>query len=201
MNNYCVLCNKKERWKSVYIPGCPEYSSYYSISNRGQLRREARETPYVRLGKNKTRRTPELILRHTLDFQGYPMVGLKLPLKEQRLFKIASLVAWAFCKNFVPGAFVLHRDDNRTHSCSQNLSFGSHSENMRDMVIRGRSAKGSKHGLSILSEKEVRSIAKLLVYSSLSQKEIAERYGTTQANISLIKRGYTWGHITGFKSK
>ena len=55
--------------------------------------------------------------------------------------------------------------------------------------------KGENGPNSILTEKNVIQIRKLSNEGNLTQKEIAKKFGVTQATISLIKNGKNWKHI------
>lgn len=57
--------------------------------------------------------------------------------------------------------------------------------------------KGESNSRSKLTNAQVAEIWGLLQEGVLCQKEIAERYGVLQANISVINRGLGWNHITG----
>lgn len=64
----------------------------------------------------------------------------------------------------------------------------------KDTVLR---PKGSECGTAKLSDDDVREIWELIKEGKTHQSVIAEKYGVLQANISVIKRGMGWNHITG----
>jgi hypothetical protein len=86
------------------------------------------------------------------------------------------------------------------HSCdTQDCVFpahlvpGTHKDNMRDMVVRGRSAHlyGETHGMAKLTNKDVRAIRA----AGGTYKDIAKRFGVSPTLIGLIKRRRNWKHV------
>ena len=80
---------------------------------------------------------------------------------------------------------VLHRCDNPSCSNPDHLFFGTHKDNMVDMVKKGRLTG------TILSVAEVRTILKDLRIC----ENIAKDYGVSKSLISAIKRGERWAHV------
>jgi len=56
--------------------------------------------------------------------------------------------------------------------------------------------KGSANVAAKLNEQMVAEIWSLLQADELTQQQIAEKYGVLQSNISVIKRGAGWNHVT-----
>ena len=90
------------------------------------------------------------------------------------------------------GHFVLHSCDNRRCCNPAHLRLGTHEENMRDMVSRGRQARGSNAGTAKLTEQQVLEIRAI---RGMTQDAIAERYGVSHDSISLIINRKNWTHI------
>lgn len=86
------------------------------------------------------------------------------------------------------GYIVLHTCDNPACVNPAHLTLGTHADNMEDMKRKGR--KSSK-----LSPDDVRAIKKLLA-DSMSQTKIAAMFNVNQSQISYIKSGKYWSHIT-----
>jgi len=76
-----------------------------------------------------------------------------------------------------------NKDDNR----AVNLDWGSYADNWKDRAFHG-SAMGEKHHRAKLTEAQVIDIR----LSDRPQRELARRFGVTQANISSICRNNTW---------
>lgn len=93
------------------------------------------------------------------------------------------------------GLEVCHKCDNRRCINPEHLELGTHDDNMRQMVERGRSLKGSKHGQAKLTEDDVREIRKRLDAGE-STYSLAKVYGVSQSLISGIKQGKRWTHVS-----
>ena len=91
------------------------------------------------------------------------------------------------------GDVVMHKCDNRKCVNPNHLTVGTHTDNHVDMVSKGRNAKGTTHGNSKLTEREVVDIYQ----SNSTQRKLAADYGVTQSAVWAIKVGRTWSHITG----
>jgi len=64
------------------------------------------------------------------------------------------------------------------------------------MVLKGRSAKGSRNGNAKSTEKKVRQICAMKTKLAITNKEIAELFGMSVAAISNITAGRSWKHAT-----
>jgi hypothetical protein len=113
----------------------------------------------------------------------------------------AHRFSWEFYNNSkVPdGMIVMHKCDNPRCVNPIHLCVGTHKENMVDMVLKNRQAKsgsfcnrqpakGSKNGLSKLTEDQ----AKEIFNEKNSQRKIAQRYGISQTVVHNIKSKKTW---------
>ena len=106
----------------------------------------------------------------------------------------AHRVSWTLYRGEIPaGACVLHKCDERSCVNPQHLFLGSHTDNARDMIAkkRGNHPRGEMNGGARLTQAQVLSI----LQDERSQNTIAADFGTTQANVSSIKRGKAWAHI------
>lgn len=84
------------------------------------------------------------------------------------------------------------------HSCDTppcieetHLLPGTHRDNMRDMVVRKRSAIGERHGSAKLTEAQIIEIRR----SSETQRAIAARLGVGRGLISRIRNNLNWKHV------
>lgn len=91
------------------------------------------------------------------------------------------------------GKILRHQCDNPPCCNPQHLLTGTRLDNALDAVERGRTAKGTRSGLSKLTEEQVLEIRA----SSESQKNLADRYGVSATIVSLAQRGKTWKHVGG----
>jgi hypothetical protein len=92
---------------------------------------------------------------------------------------------------------VRHSCDNPPCVNPKHLLLGTHAENMRDMVERGRSPKGGfpgeANGQAKLTEADVIEIRRLL-QTKMRRYKIAERFNVAPSNITLIAQGKSWAH-------
>lgn len=118
----------------------------------------------------------------------------------------AHRFSWEFYNNSkIPtGMIVMHKCDNPKFVNPMHLQLGTHKENMEDMVSKNRQAKGdsfskrnpakgSRNGLSKLTEHQAMEIFK----DTRSQRSIAQQYGISQAVVHNIKSMKTWKIIHG----
>lgn len=94
--------------------------------------------------------------------------------------------------------FVLHKCDNRICVNPSHLRVGTQADNMEDMRIKGRAARGSvtarlgeHHGMSKLAEPDI-----IAIRASTERSDVlADKYGVSYFHIRKIKRGRHWTHI------
>jgi hypothetical protein len=117
--------------------------------------------------------------------------------KKPITVKPHRLVAALFCNNPDNKAEVNHIDGNKLNNNYKNLEWVSSSENQRHAydILKVESARGSKHGMSKLTEFQVLEIY-ALIKSKTPYSEIVTMFDISKATITNIKTGLTWGHIT-----
>jgi len=99
------------------------------------------------------------------------------------------------------GMVVRHRCDTPACVNPAHLEIGTHADNIRDKMERGRQkcggVKGEAHGCAKLTEADVRAIR--LAYSSggntHGQRAIARRFGVSKSQIGRIISRETWSHV------
>jgi hypothetical protein len=96
----------------------------------------------------------------------------------------------------IRGLMVLHSCDNPGCVNPSHLRLGTHRDNMKDKVKRGRCvpAKGSSNGRAKLTEKDIPIIRRLLAEGK-PQREIAKDFGVAQPQIKNIANGTRWRHV------
>ena len=85
------------------------------------------------------------------------------------------------------------------------LWLGTHAQNLRDAFAKGRMAdrdespvcKGSRHGMSALVEADVVALRAAYAAGGVSTRELARRYGVSQATLWAIIKRKTWAHVGG----
>lgn len=90
-----------------------------------------------------------------------------------------------------PGLVLRHTCDNPLCCNPDHLIPGTHAENVRDRVERGRSAKGERHGRAKLTTGKVRAIR----VSDETDTALARRYGVDRALIAKIRARKIWTHV------
>lgn len=108
---------------------------------------------------------------------------------------LAHRLSWELAHGPIPkGLVVCHRCDTPLCVRPDHLFLGTLSENHRDMVAKGRHARGSKQGAAKLSEADIADIRAAICAGS-KQQELADKYGVTQAGISAVHRRVNWKHV------
>lgn len=90
-------------------------------------------------------------------------------------------------------AFLCHKCDNRACVNPNHLFVGSHKDNMRDMVVKDRQAKGGRIGNAKLTPAKVREIRELA--KVMTQSKVAASFGIHQGTVNSIVRRETWRHV------
>lgn len=90
--------------------------------------------------------------------------------------------------------YVLHHCDNTSCVKPQHLFLGTQTDNMQDMMKKGRQAdrKGENQSQAKLTWKEVIEIRNLYSTDKYTQKEIGKLYNSNPKNISSIIRNKSW---------
>jgi hypothetical protein len=104
-------------------------------------------------------------------------------------------VAYSFFNGDIPDElFVCHHCDNRRCCNPFHLFLGTHTDNMRDMINKGRAPnhKGERCGAAKLTNEQVIAIR----HSKKTQMVLSEEFGISGAQVSRIKSGINWSHIT-----
>lgn len=98
---------------------------------------------------------------------------------------------------FDPSLNVLHSCDNPPCVNPHHLFLGTHADNMRDMVRKGRDhghryKSGEHHLMRKLTWEQVREIRERYSAGGISQKALAIEYGVCQGQIQRIVRNERW---------
>jgi len=166
-----TMQNYKEIWKDI-----PNYEGMYQVSNLGRVKS-------LKFGKERT-------LKPGLDGSGYCHIVLcKGGVQKDKY--IHRLVLLTFVGE--SELQVNHKNGVKTDNRLENLEYCTQSENNQHAYDTGLRAKGENHHKSKLTEAQARQIK--YGHQGIVQKDIAEIYGITQAQVSEIRSGKYWKHI------
>ena len=97
------------------------------------------------------------------------------------------------------GDYVLHECDTPLCCNPDHLFLGTHTDNMRDKVAKGRGnfARGSASGGAKIDE----ATALAIFNDPGAVMDTARKYGVTHTTVYNIRSGQTWCHVTGAKGR
>lgn len=120
---------------------------------------------------------------------------------------VASRVAWELTHGAVaPELEVCHSCDNPACCRPSHLFLGTHDDNMKDALRKGRMVAGPRHPqyghpeqhpMRKLTWTQVRQIRAEFAVGRVTQGQLAERFGVRQTTISNIVHGGTWKESLG----
>ena len=114
--------------------------------------------------------------------------------KEKKNLR-AHRIAWKLTYGDIPsGLMVLHKCDNPTCCNPKHLFLGTNTDNMQDMVRKGRGNGGrlDKHGLAKINLETSKEIKKLYYSGRFDQNDLAVLFSVSQSSISLILHEKHW---------
>jgi len=132
------------------------------------------------------------------DSAGYGAMRVGGTLDGTRGMKKAHRIAWVLKHGPIPkGMCVCHKCDNPSCVRPGHLFLGTYSDNMNDMLAkgRGRHRRGERHGRAKLTERDVHAIRARYASGDVTQEALAAEYGVTHVLIGKIVRHKLWTHI------
>lgn len=155
-----------ETWRAV-----PGFEGKYEVSDAGMVKSLPR------------RGMDEHLLTPGRSSNGYLTVTL-YGQGANRSYMVQELVTLAFIGPRPPDTYIRHLDGNRTNNALTNLTYGTASENYRDVYDYGKTHRK-------LTRDDVQDIrAKLR--SGLSTHDIAKEYGVCERAVRNIREGRTF---------
>lgn len=180
-----------EEWKPVV-----GFEGYYEVSDLGKVRSLDRTVPCKKSGVSKRKgKLLNIYLR-----KEYLAAALSKGGKGKAKF-VHRLVAESFIPNPLGKPCVNHEDGNKLNNNKTNLSWCTYSENTYHAYRTGLIPNGENKKSAKLTQLQVMEICQLLDNTTLTQYEIADRFGVLPPAISRINTGDKWNHITSRKGK
>lgn len=122
---------------------------------------------------------------------GYGVFHFSLPFIGRTRVR-AHRFAWLASRGPIPaGQDVCHRCDVPHCVNPDHLFIGSHAENLRDAIHKGRKRTWGKQKLNAEQVQEIRA----LCAGGLSQRDAGARFGVAKNTVSQIITGKTWSHL------
>ncbi len=116
-------------------------------------------------------------------------------LRNRVRHQISRLLASHFLPPPLPGQIeVRHLDGNPLNNALNNLAWGTHLENMKDMVDHGRSNRGERSPVAKLNDNLVRAI-RLLDGEGICRGRIATFLAVDHETVRKACSGEQWGHV------
>lgn len=118
--------------------------------------------------------------------------------------QIATHFAWELANGPIPdGLWVLHRCDVPSCVRVEHLFLGTHTDNMQDMIAKGRQgrvphdnySRGEHRWSARLTASQVLEIRERHAQGAATPNELAAEFGVTASNIYAITQRKSWKHI------
>ncbi len=164
-----------EIWKDI-----AGYEGLYQVSNLGRVKSLKKE----------------IIMKVNPDKNGYLTLCLSVNRKESNK-RIHRLVAEAFIPNPKNLPYVCHKDDNPENNSVDNLWWGTHTDNVRDMWKKDRAVikRGSENSRSLITEDIARKVKLLRLQTGEGKVKISRKLGIPESVVAHIIRGNSWKHV------
>lgn len=122
----------------------------------------------------------------------------QLKLSKSRSNESAHIISYRIAKGCTNGLCVCHSCDRPVCCNTAHLFLGTHLDNSKDKIAKGRARTGDQTGernaRAVLTEKEVLCILRL-VRTGLNNCEIGYLFGVTHSMISAIRLNKAWRHV------
>jgi hypothetical protein len=168
------------------------FNDLYEVSNLGRVRSLDRLVHQTNRWGPIMVRYRGKVLAASVASNGYLQVSLSRGgSSSQRNPHV--LVAEAFIGPRPHGLFVLHHDGNKLNCRDTNLYYGTRQQNADDAIRHGTIARGVQQWTAKLTDGAVVEIRRLA--GSVSQKDLAARFGVCPSTIGFVVKNQTWTHV------
>lgn len=119
--------------------------------------------------------------------RGYPQLRI-----EGRLVRAAHIVLERTGRPRPEEVEACHTCGNNPCLNPRHLRWDTHAANMADRVAHGTANRGERHGMSVLTEEQVREIRA----SKESARTLGDRFGVSEWAIYKVRSGRSWGWLS-----
>lgn len=122
---------------------------------------------------------------------GVPVAGVSPKFRLHRF-------VYEFFKGPIPDwGVICHRCDDPLCFNPDHLFLGTHRDNARDKILKGRqkTVRGEAVGLAKLKSSDVLEMREIHAKGHISYKTLAKRYGVSWTTVRRAVLGETWGHL------
>lgn len=158
----------------------PGWGGRYFISDKGRVFSNYRNKAKVlKPGRQKSGH-----LHVNLSLNGYSIST-----------KIHKIVMGVFVGDCPDGFEIRHLNGNPADNRLDNLKYGTRKENTNDSIKHGVTPKGSRNGMSKLTEDQVILIRNLYANGDITHEELAKRFHIGRRHVGDIINKVCWGWL------
>jgi hypothetical protein len=178
---------RAEEWRPI-----AGYGGLYEVSSFGRVR-SFKRGPF---SPNAQRVGGAIIRKVTQDpTTKYLHLPLSRPGDGKRWFLVHVLVLEAFAGPRPDGCVARHKNRVRTDNRSENLQWGTPTENAQDAIAHGTAPRGITHGFARFRSADVVHEIRLRARAGEPLRQIAAEYGVGAGSISRIKSGIGYASV------
>jgi hypothetical protein len=164
------------------------YEGFYKVSSLGRIRSLSPRNSNTIYDDNSL-----FIRKQTIEKNGYHRVQL-VKKGDAKIYLVHRLVAMAFIQNPENKRCVNHIDCDRSNNMASNLEWCTYQENENHKSKLGRQASGQRHGMSKLTDRDIRYIRENYIKGE-NCKILAKMFCVEKSRITKIVSGTNWKHI------
>jgi predicted XRE-type DNA-binding protein len=133
-------------------------------------------------------------MKPSVNAKGYLYLNLRRD-GRSHTSKVHRIILETFVGPCPAGMECRHIDGNPANNRLDNLQWGTDAENKDDRKRHGHDYAGEDHPMVKLTEDQVGEIRALYATGRVLQRDIAERFGISLPNVSVIVNRKSWTHI------